>query len=61
MTIAEKLRGIADISEQDPADLSRIIWRLDVLRDELRAERDRRDASFIDSLINKPTNLGEAA
>ena len=56
MSTAEKLRGLADMSEQDPSDVARIIWRLDVLRDELQAERDRNDFSWVDRLVNKPTN-----
>jgi hypothetical protein len=52
MTVAEKLRNLAEMSEQDPGDLHRIIWRLDVLRDEVRAEIDAQNGAFIDSLIN---------
>lgn len=33
MTLADKLRGLADIAERDPADL---LWRVECLLDELR-------------------------
>lgn len=60
MTIAEKLRGIAQIAEQDETDLGRVKWRLLALVDDIDREQAAKDGSFIDSLINKPTNL-EAA
>ena len=56
MTIAEKLRHLAQMSEQDPTDLHRIAWRLDVLRDEIRDRIDGNDIAFVDALCKLGTN-----
>lgn len=40
MTFQDKLRGLADILDVDP-DPTRLLWRLDLLREEIeRAGRD---------------------
>lgn len=55
LSIAEKLRHLADMSDQDPSDLHRIAWRLDVLSDEIHQRIDANDAALIDALCRLDT------
>ena len=54
MTIAEQLRHLADMSEQDPDDWSRIRWRLLVVLDNGdRADDRRHPGRCIDQMLGK--------
>ena len=52
MTSAEKLHRLAEMFEEDPEGIDRVLWRLDVLRDDLIRERDKNDFSIVDHLCN---------
>lgn len=57
MTLQDKLRGLADILDVDP-DPTRLLWRLDLLRDEIeRAGRDHY-MSAVDEILRlkEPAN-----
>lgn len=56
MTIADKLRHLAEMSEQDPADLQRIAWRLDVLREEIHDRIGVSDAAVVDAICRLGTH-----
>jgi len=54
MTVAEKLRHLADMSEQQPDDWTRIRWRLlVVLHDGDRAEDAKHPGRAIDEMLGK--------
>lgn len=52
MSIAEQLEHLAAMSRQDPADWSRIRWRLlVVLEDGDRAESDKHPGRIVDDVL----------